>query len=73
MAFALHGRGNAHAFSTYVSFHSRADTEPFQRGINSFQLMKDGERWWVVSIFWQAESQAYPIPDQYVGDIGAPK
>jgi hypothetical protein len=63
----------AHAFSTYVSFRSRADTEPFQRGINSFQLMNDGERWWVVSIFWQAESQGYPIPDQYVGDIGAPK
>jgi len=60
----------AHSFSTYVSFRSRADTEPFQRGINSFQLMNDGERWWVVSVFWQGESAAYPIPETYVGDIG---
>lgn len=60
----------AHSFSTYVSFRSRADTEPFQRGINSFQLMNDGERWWVVSVFWQAETQAHPIPEKYVGDIG---
>lgn len=61
----------AHSFSTYVSFRSRADTEPFARGINSFQLMHDGERWWVVSIFWQAESDAFPIPERYIGEIGS--
>lgn len=60
----------AHSFSTYVSYRSRSDTEPFARGINSFQLMHDGERWWVVSIFWQAESSDFPIPDRYIGDIG---
>lgn len=61
----------AHAFSTYVSFRSRADTEPFARGINSFQLMHDGDRWWVVSIFWQSESDAFPIPERYIGEIGS--
>ena len=60
----------AHAFSTYVSFRSRADTEPFQRGINSFQLLYDGARWWVVSVYWQAETADYPIPEKYVGTIG---
>ncbi len=60
----------AHVFSTYVSFRSRADTEPFQRGINSFQLMFDGTRWWVVSVFWQAESADHPIPEKYLGEIG---
>lgn len=60
----------AHVFSTYVSFRSRADTEPFQRGINSFQLLFDGTRWWVVSVFWQAESADHPIPTKYVGTIG---
>lgn len=60
----------AHSFSTYVSFRSRADTEPFARGINSFQLMNDGDRWWVVSVFWQGESPAHPIPERYVGPIG---
>ncbi len=62
----------AHAFSTYVSYRSRADTEPFARGINSFQLMNDGERWWVVSVFWQAEGPGFPIPDRYIGPIGRP-
>jgi hypothetical protein len=57
----------AHAFSSYASFRSRADTEPFARGINSFQLMNDGERWWVVSVFWQQESPSFPIPDRYIG------
>lgn len=59
----------AHVFSTYVSFRSRADTEPFARGINSFQLLYDGNRWSVVSIFWQGESPAYPIPERYIGTI----
>jgi len=60
----------AHAFSTYESYRSRGDTEPFQRGINSFQLMNDGNRWWVVSVFWQAEGPGFPIPDHYIGTIG---
>jgi hypothetical protein len=63
----------AHAFSTYVSYRSRSDTEPFQRGINSFQLMNDGTRWWVVSIFWQGEGPGYPIPDRYIGNRGGMK
>lgn len=60
----------AHVFSTYVSFRSRSDTRPFQRGINSFQLLNDGHRWWVVSVLWQAETPDYPIPSKYVGTIG---
>ncbi len=55
----------AHVFSTYESRNS-PDAEPFQRGINSFQLMNDGSRWWVVSVFWEAESEDRPIPDSYV-------
>lgn len=61
----------AHVFSTYNSYHTAADMEAgdhFQRGINSFQLMFDGERWWVVSIFWEAEAPDRPIPDEYLGD-----
>ena len=56
----------AHAFSTYESYRSRADEEPFARGINSFQLMNDGSRWWVVSIYWQGEGAANPIPTKYL-------
>lgn len=57
----------AHAFSTYESYRSAADDTPFARGINSFQLMNDGSRWWVVSVFWQQEDPRYPIPGRYVG------
>ena len=59
----------AHAFSAYESYRSAADEEPFARGINSFQFMNDGDRWWIVSIFWQGEGPETPIPDEYIGDI----
>ena len=58
----------AHAFSAYESKRSASDTEPFARGINSFQLMNDGSRWWVVSIFWQSEGPDNPIPAKYIGN-----
>ncbi len=59
----------AHAFSSYESYRSASDAEPFARGINSFQLMNDGSRWWVVSIFWQSEGPDNPIPAKYIGDV----
>ena len=58
--------GIAHVFSTYESRNSPDDAEPFQRGINSFQLMNDGSRWWVVSVYWEGESEGREIPDSYV-------
>jgi len=54
-----------HAFSTYESFHKRGETTPFMRGINSIQLMNDGTRWWVVTIFWDSERPDNPIPARY--------
>ena len=56
----------AHVFSTYESFHSKADKEPFMRGINSFQLFNDGKRWWVLTIYWQPETPTLPIPKEYL-------
>ena len=56
----------AHVWSTYESRHSRADREPFMRGINSFQLFNDGTRWWIVNIYWQHESATHPIPEKYL-------
>ncbi|HKP48193.1 MAG TPA: hypothetical protein VJT50_16450 [Pyrinomonadaceae bacterium] len=54
-----------HAFSTYESRHA-PDEKPFQRGINSIQLMNDGTRWWVVTIFWQGEDEKHPLPEKYL-------
>jgi len=56
----------AHVWSTYESRHSRDDREPFMRGINSFQLFHDGNRWWIVNIFWQHESAEHPLPERYL-------
>jgi hypothetical protein len=55
----------AHVFSTYVSRRAPA-AEPFDRGINSFQLYHDGTRWWVMTIMWDNEANAGPIPERYL-------
>jgi hypothetical protein len=56
-----------HLFSTYESRRTAAaDEKPFARGINSIQLLKDGDRWWVVSIYWQSENAQFPIPAKYL-------
>ncbi len=54
------------AFSTYESRHDAKDAAPFARGINSFQLLFDGTRWWIVTIYWQAESPDNKLTDQYL-------
>jgi hypothetical protein len=55
----------AHVFSTYES--RRAPTEkPFARGINSFQLVKDGQSWKVMTILWDSEREGNPIPEKYL-------
>ena len=56
----------AHIFSTYESRHKLDDEKPFARGINSIQLMNDGKRWWIVTIFWQAEDDKNPLPAEYL-------
>ena len=55
-------------FSTYESFRSKSDTEPFMRGINSIQLLNDGKRWWIINIYWMQESETSPIPSNYLPD-----
>lgn len=56
-----------HLFSAYQSKRTQEDAEPFARGINSFQLMHDGSRWWVVTIYWTSERPDLPIPQRYLG------
>ena len=60
----------AHRFSSYASFRTDdPDEEPFNRGINSFQYLYDGERWWILTIFWQHEPDAGPIPAEYLDEV----
>jgi hypothetical protein len=61
----------AHVFSTYEG-RGEADATPI-RGINSIQLIFDGTRWWVVSVYWQAESPGHPLPPQYLPNAARPE
>ena len=56
----------AHVFSTYETKRKLDDPKPFARGINSIQLMNDGKRWWIVTVFWQAEGPSNPLPEKYL-------
>jgi len=58
------------AFSSYQSKRAASDEKPFARGINSIQLYSDGSRWWIVSIFWEGETPANPIPAKYLKEGG---
>jgi hypothetical protein len=60
-----------HRFSTYQAKRALTDAEPFARGINSFQLLYDGNRWWVLTIFWTAERPDLPIPERYLSGGGS--
>ena len=55
----------AHVWSTYESRHAKGE-KPFARGINSIQLLNDGSRWWVVTVYWESEDAAHPLPDKYL-------
>ena len=57
----------AHVWSTYESRHNADDATPFARGINSIQLLKDGDRYWIVNVFWDSERPDSPIPAKYLG------
>ena len=64
---SVHTFGNiSKVFSTYESFRSEADTAPIMRGINSIQLLNDGERWWIINIYWTQESEENPIPKEFL-------
>jgi hypothetical protein len=58
--------GVVHRFSTYESRRAASDPTPFARGINSIQLLNDGKRWWVVTVYWAGERPDAPIPDIYL-------
>lgn len=55
----------AHVFSTYESRRAPGE-KPFARGINSFQLVKIGSAWKVMTILWDAEREGNPIPEKYL-------
>jgi hypothetical protein len=59
--------GIVQIFSAYESKRTANDEKPFARGINSIQLANDGKRWWIVTVFWEAERPDNPLPQKYIG------
>ena len=53
------------AFSTYEA-RNGTDSAPFARGINSIQLLKKDDRWWIANVMWENESKDNPIPEEYL-------
>lgn len=54
-----------HVFSTYETKEKR-NGPVTNRGINSIQLFKDKDRYYVVTIFWCAESMGFSLPPKYL-------
>ena len=54
-----------HAFSTYET-KEKKDGPVTNRGINSIQLFYDGQRYYIITIFWCAESMGFPLPEKYL-------
>lgn len=55
----------AQIFSTYES-RRQAEGEAYSRGINAFQLLFDGNRWWIASATWDRELPNNPIPAEFL-------
>lgn len=56
----------AQVMSTYEVRRNDTDEQYFSRTLNSIQLMRDGDRWWIVNIFWDFERPNNLIPDKYL-------
>jgi hypothetical protein len=55
----------AHVFSTYEARHAPGE-KPYARGINSFQLVRQGSAWKVMTILWDSERESNPLPEKYL-------
>lgn len=54
-------------FSTYESHFTNKDGEQeITQGINNIQLYFDGERYFIVSIFWDANAKNIEVPERYL-------
>jgi len=54
----------AHVMSTYAAGVPGTEAQP--AGVNSMQLVFDGQRWWMVSVIWDEIPGAGPIPEKYL-------
>jgi hypothetical protein len=58
----------AHVWSTYESRHSESEAQAYSRGISSIQLLKSGDRWYILNVFWEAEQPDVAFPEKYLSN-----
>lgn len=51
----------SHVYESYGLHHTR-DDQPYVRGVNSFELLSDGTRFYVLQVFWDTERPDNPLP-----------
>lgn len=54
----------AHVFQSYSA--SVYDGKEVQRGINSYQLTFVNDRWWIINLIWDSETNKSKIPEKYL-------
>jgi len=52
-------------FSTY-RYRVEDNSTPDNQGITSYEIFFDGNRYWIISMFWVAENEKYKIPKKYL-------
>jgi len=62
--------GLAHVLSAYETRHTPSASEPFARGVNSLQLIREDETWKVLSLFWDEERVDNPLELETLFDRG---
>ncbi|MFD2513975.1 hypothetical protein ACFSRY_08870 [Pontibacter locisalis] len=55
----------ATAFQTYETRFGK-DGKVEDRGVNTYQLVYDKGRWWIASLLFTPENEAFPIPEKYL-------
>ena len=50
-----------HVYESYGLHHTKDDA-PYVRGVNSWELLSDGSRYYVLQVFWDTERPDNPIP-----------
>lgn len=58
----------AQVFSTFETRLVTDYRSSSARGINSIQLMRYGDRWWITNLLWDDEQSDKPIPPEYLSE-----
>jgi hypothetical protein len=62
--------GLCHVLSAYETKQTPRSSEPFARGVNSLQLIREDEEWKVLSLFWDEERVDNPLALRNLFEMG---